>query len=77
MTTIECHIPVSGEYELSIYNILGQRVCALFSGEIRAGRYLFEWDGMDGSGNPVASGVYFYQLNGKEVKYSRKMLLLK
>lgn len=35
------------------------------------------WDGMDGEGRPVASGVYFVRLTANGVTQSRKITLVK
>ena len=41
------------------------------------GEYVVIWDGVDETGCPVASGVYFYQFLAGEFRQVRKMLLLK
>jgi len=35
------------------------------------------WDGTDGNGNPVPSGVYFYRMTAEEFSKVRKMLLIR
>ena len=35
------------------------------------------WDGRNGLGEPVASGIYFYQLQADEIFLTRKMVILK
>ena len=70
--------------DLEIYNLLGERVAVMAKSESRpSGYYTFIWNGRDGYGNPVASGVYLAYgrikgANGKTIKsQSRKLLLVK
>jgi hypothetical protein len=42
-----------------------------------SGEYTIIWDGRDGSGIPVSSGVYFYRLTAGSFQSVRKMLFLK
>jgi hypothetical protein len=51
-------------------------------GRQAAGIYLTKdkaayWDGRDGLGQKVASGVYFYTLQAGEFKATRKMVIMK
>ena len=45
--------------------------------EQAAGQYDVKWDGTNGQGTAVASGVYFYRLEAGGQRVSRKMLLLR
>ncbi|MBN2365618.1 MAG: T9SS C-terminal target domain-containing protein [Calditrichaeota bacterium] len=79
-TTISFEIPRSELAKLTIFNILGQTVRNLVNENLTAGRYTVTWDGTDGHGNPVPSGLYFYKLSlGNEGENSiiRKMMLVK
>ncbi len=76
-TTIAFSIPQRGDVNLSIYNLLGQRVTILVSEVLSAGEHRVVWDGRDSSGHSVASGVYLYQLRGKGSTLSRRLILLK
>ena len=72
-TTIKYQLPVSSNVELSIYNILGQKIATLVKSRQEAGRYTTTWDA---SGYP--SGVYIYQIvTEKSYKKSRRLILLK
>jgi len=72
-TTINYQLPVSSDVDLSIYNILGQKVATLVSKEQTAGSYNIEWDATG-----FASGVYVYKLEtNKGFIGTRKLLLLK
>ncbi|UCE66848.1 MAG: S8 family serine peptidase [Candidatus Zixiibacteriota bacterium] len=76
-TTIEFALGVPGEINLSIYDLLGRKIVNLKSGMLNAGRYSLIWDGTNGSGKAVASGIYFYRLESLEGSRTMRMLLLK
>ena len=42
-----------------------------------AGSHDVQWDGRDGAGVTVGSGVYFYRLTAGSFTESRKMVMLK
>lgn len=62
---------------LTIYNLLGQRVATLVKGQQEAGPHTLVWDGRDGQGKKLASGVYFYRLQASAQVQTRKLLLLR
>lgn len=62
---------------LQIFNVLGQHVKTLVSGEQEPGHYVVKWDGRNEAGVSVASGVYFYRFLSKDHGGSKKMILLK
>jgi hypothetical protein len=76
-TVIEYAVPRRSFVTLSIYNILGQRINTLVSSEKTAGEYTVIWDGTDKNGEPMATGVYFYQITAGNFAATRKMVLLK
>jgi uncharacterized repeat protein (TIGR03806 family) len=76
-TTIEYTIAASGPTDLAIFNVLGQQVRSLISGEHHAGRYAIQWDGRSDNGISAASGVYFYRLSSVGSERTRRLLLLK
>ena len=75
-TTIALAMPVSGKYNLAIYNIAGQVVNS-FSGSADAGIVEIIWDGTDSYGSKVASGVYFYKVTASNFSETKKMILMK
>ena len=76
-TTIKFYLPRAGRVTLSIYNIMGQKVAVLLDGYLEKGPGETIWDGVDQSGKPVATGIYFYRLQSNEVSITKRMLLLK
>ena len=68
--------------QISIYDVRGTVVRRLELGHQRAGYYTSRsraayWDGRNGLGERVASGIYFYQLQADNMSLLRKMLILK
>ncbi len=76
-TRIVYDIHEAGDVTLVIYNVLGQEVRTLFSGQKSTGRHETLWDGKDRDGKSMMSGVYFYSLESAGFKAIRKMLLIK
>jgi len=76
-TTISYSLERRTEVDLSIYNLLGQKVATLVNATQPAGNYNICWDGMTDGGQEAASGVYFYKLATEDFRETRKMLLLK
>ena len=71
-TTIKFSIPSTQDVNLSVYNMLGQRVVTLFNGELQGGSHIAKWHAGD-----IASGVYIYKLTSSNKTITQKMLLLK
>jgi hypothetical protein len=77
-TTIPISLPVPTKVEIMIYDILGQPVKNLFSGELPAGEHYFTWNAHSEVGWNVTSGIYFCCLQTSSgIRLNRKMILLK
>jgi hypothetical protein len=77
-TAIPYEVAVAGRVELAIYDVSGSLVRTLVNGEKGVGRYTATWDGRDGRGNQVHTGVYFYRMTAPGyTSQAKKMLLLK
>ena len=76
-TMITFLLSEGGNVELTVYNILGQEIRSLVQGYLEAGTHTTQWDGLSGTGEEMAAGIYLYRLKtGTEVQ-TRKMTLLK
>ena len=72
-TAISYQLKALSNVELSIYNILGQKVATLVDRRQEAGEYEVEWDA-----SGFASGVYIYRLiTDKEYIQARKLVFFK
>lgn len=76
-TTIEYFLPEAGRIALEIFDVAGRRIACLESGLREAGRHAAAWDGRDGSGRPVAAGIYVCRLTAGKTSLTRKMVLLR
>ena len=76
-TTIGYRIPGKSMVDVTIFNVLGQKVKSIVHRKQPAGYYRVIWDGTDDSGKPVASGIYLYQLKTETFVKTRKMILLR
>jgi hypothetical protein len=71
-TSIKYALPQSGEVEIAIYNIMGQKVAVLSNGIEQPGEHTAIWDAKD-----MPSGVYFAKLQAGEKSETIIMVLLK
>jgi len=71
-TTLAYYLPKSCHIELTVFNVMGQKVATLVSGRQAAGRHQLFFDATG-----MANGVYFYTLSTKREHFIRKMLLMK
>jgi hypothetical protein len=76
-TVIRYSLPARLDVEVSVFNVLGQRVVTLVQEAQPAGEHAVVWYGTDAANRAVASGVYFYRVHAGEEIQTRKMMLLK
>ena len=81
-TWIPYQLAQDSEVTISIYDGKGQFVRFINLGAKFAGVYFTKnravyWDGRNGYGEKVASGLYFYQLKAGDFSATRKMVILK
>jgi hypothetical protein len=76
-TRISMVVAAAGPLELGVYNVRGQLVRTLLSGEVPAGPQSVRWDGRDTAGRAVASGTYLYRLTSASQVQQRKMQLVR
>ncbi|MEW6754222.1 MAG: leucine-rich repeat domain-containing protein [Candidatus Latescibacterota bacterium] len=74
-TVIGYWLPRPALVEIAVHDILGQRVVTLVQ-EMRApGHHAITWDGRDGQGRPVGSGVYVCRLVAGGSRALRRLVL--
>ncbi|MFH1278038.1 MAG: FG-GAP-like repeat-containing protein [Candidatus Eisenbacteria bacterium] len=76
-TSISFALPERQEVDLSVYDISGRLVRTLQRGMLDAGEHDVLWDGRSSTGDPGASGVYFYRLTAGGETHTKKMILIR
>ncbi len=76
-TTIRFELPKASEVYLVIYDILGREVAGLVDGYMEAGYRQVIWNGKDGYGRDISSGIYIVRILTPEYTRSIKTVLLK
>ncbi len=75
-TTISYDLPEHSKVKLTVYDIRGQEVMTLQDDAKPPGNYEVKWNGIDDSGNPVSTGVYFARLQAGDYSKTIKMVYL-
>jgi len=75
-TEIRFMVPAPGAVRLSVYDAAGRLVRTLLDGDVAAGEGRVGWDGRDGTGLRVGSGIYFARLEAGGRAAIVKMLLV-
>ena len=76
-TTFRLHLPAGRPTTLTLYSLSGQVVRRLIHSHLDAGTYKYGWDGRDGQGRLVGSGVYLYRLRAGDQILVGKVTLLR
>jgi hypothetical protein len=77
-TVIHYHVASPGEHvTIAVFDVAGRLVRTLVDGPAAGGDASVTWDGRDGGGARLASGVYFCRLRAGGVSETRKMVLMK
>jgi len=76
-TTIEYHLSIAAPVKLAVYDISGREIITLVNERQLPGEYAVKWNGLNASGQPASSGVYFARLEAGQFSAARKMILLR
>lgn len=76
-TAIGYRLSAVGDVELSIYNMLGQRVATLVSERQRVGSYTVEWDAGQFSSGVYVAKIEMASITGELISDSRKIVLVR
>jgi len=71
-TTIKFSLPTDSNIKLVVYNMLGEEISTLANGFYETGTYEFNFNAAG-----LASGVYVYRLESKDLVENKKMLYLR
>ncbi|MCH8328113.1 MAG: T9SS type A sorting domain-containing protein [Candidatus Marinimicrobia bacterium] len=77
-TVLQFELPRSDKVSLIVYDLTGREIRSLISSDLPAGHHRVVWDGRDGRGYGIATGVYFYRIvTGSGFTATRKMVFMK
>jgi len=76
-TTIRYQVDRAGPVSLRVIDVRGRVVRTLVNESREPGWYQVRWNGVDDSGQAVASGLYFYRMRAGEFEDQKKLLLVK
>ena len=76
-TEIRFDLPEEGHIELVVYNMAGQKVRTIESGNMKPGYHSMIWNGTNDKGTRVSTGMYFYSIQANNFQAVKKMLFLK
>ena len=76
-TKIKFNLPRSSNVTLEIFDITGRKVTTLINKKLPSGPHSVIWNGRDGAGRELSTGIYLYRLSTGKYSDTKKMLLLK
>ena len=76
-TQIAVDLPEAAVTEITVWNIMGQRVATLYSGDLNAGHHTINFNGRDYNGKQLTSGMYLYRVAAGKYNATKKMTLMK
>jgi len=71
-TQIAFELPDPQTVNITVWNLTGQQVATVHTGELNAGLHSYSFDG-----SQLASGAYIYRINAGPYQATKKMLLMK
>ncbi|MFA7361067.1 MAG: T9SS type A sorting domain-containing protein [Candidatus Kapaibacterium sp.] len=71
-TKIQFDIPKNSFVRIKVFNVAGRELAVLVNQDLIAGKYAVNWHPSN-----IASGVYFYTIETKNFRQSKRMILLK
>ena len=76
-TTINYSVDIPSEVEITVYNLLGEKINSIDNVYRDVGTYLAKWNGHSDDGTIMPTGIYFIEINNGLNKDVRKVTLLK
>ncbi len=70
-------LPTARDARLSVYDIRGRLIATLVSRRLPAGEHRAVWNGTDGTGRGVSSGIYFVRASAGDWRGSLKLVLIR
>jgi hypothetical protein len=76
-TTFRVHLPAAVPVRLTVYDISGRVVARPADGLLPSGDHVIAWDGRDGTGRALPSGIYLYRIDAGGVSRHAKIVKLR
>lgn len=76
-TTVQYTLLYSGQVNVSIYNLDGQKITTLVNQQEEAGPHSALWDGTDSRGKQLTSGIYLLKMETAETVEVQKVALVR
>jgi hypothetical protein len=77
VTEIRLDLARGSKGDVSVYDVSGQRIDQIFSGQVSEGRHTLKWRGTDDSGRSLPNGVYYLKAAFGGDVITRKVTLLR
>ncbi|MFL3028279.1 MAG: PKD domain-containing protein [Candidatus Neomarinimicrobiota bacterium] len=77
LTKIRYSLPIKGHVRITVYDMVGKKVKTLMNQVQDAGYKSIIWDGTNGIGSKVSSGMYIYEIEAGDYHNIKQMVLLK
>ena len=75
--SIDFSIPEKSDVKIQVFDLLGRIIFSHNQDFRNPGKYRFQWNARDHSGNNVASGIYIVAIQYKKKIYKQKITFLK
>ena len=75
--SIDFSIPEKTDVNIQVFDLLGRNVFTHQQDFTSPGKYRFQWNARDNSGNNVASGIYIVAIQHQKNIYKQKITFLK
>jgi hypothetical protein len=75
--TARYSLPRAGRVQLTVYNMLGQKVKTIADGWQPAGAFTVQWDGKNDQGRKAAAGIYLCRIKAAGRQETQKMAVIK
>ncbi len=76
-TVVHYDLPIRSNVNISVFNMMGQKVATLVDKEMDAGSHSVVWNTEDDNGESLASGVYLYRMEADGFVQARKLVLIR
>jgi hypothetical protein len=76
-TLVRYELHKASEIEITVFDAVGRRIAIIDRGWKPEGLNMCRWDGRNGNGGLVQSGVYFLRLRSGEGDAVRTMVILR